>query len=59
MTQFNSVPNVCNCNWKMHESCGVIYFDEVANVVLKGINVTVYTQSISGIVLQNVSSISV
>ena len=39
--------------------CDAIYFDEVANVVLKGINVTVYTPSISGIMFQDVSNISV
>ena len=61
VTQFNSVPEVCNRNSdKMYAKfCNAICFDEVANVVLKGINVTVYTPSISGIVFQNVSSISV
>ena len=61
VTRFNSVPEVCNCNSvNMYaKSCGAIFFDEVANVVLKGINVTVYTPSISGIVSWNVSSISV
>ena len=61
VTRFNSVPKVCNCNSvKMHvKSCNAISFDEVANVVLKGINVTVYTPNISGIVFRNVSSISV
>ena len=61
VTRFNSVPEVCNCNSvNMHaKSCGAISFDEVANVVLKGINVTVYTPSISGIVFWNVSNISV
>ena len=61
VTRFNSVPKVCNCNsGKMYaKSCGAISFDEVANVVLKGINVTVYTPSISGIVFWNVSSTSV
>ena len=61
VTRFNSVPKVCNCNSvNMHaKSCGAISFDEVANVVLKGINVAVYTPSISGIVFRNVSSISV
>ena len=59
--RFNSVPEVCNCNSvNMHaKSCGAISFDEVANVVLKGINVTVYTPSISGIVFRYVSNISV
>ena len=61
VTRFNSVPKVCNCNsGKMHaKSCDAISFDEVANVVLKGIIVTVYTPNISGIVFRNVSSISV
>ena len=61
VTRFNSVPEVCICNSvNMHaKSCGAISFDEVANVVLKGINVTVYTPSISGIVFRYVSSISV
>ena len=60
VTRFNSVPEVCNCkSGKMHAKyCDAIYFDEVANVVLKGINVTVYT-NISGIVFRNVSSISI
>ena len=40
-------------------SCDAISFVEVANVVLKGINVTVYTPSISGIVFRYVSNISV
>ena len=40
-------------------SCSVIYFDEVADVVLKGINVTVLTPNISGIVFLDVSNISV
>ena len=61
VTRFNSVPEVCNCNSSnmYAKSCGAIYFDEVANVVLKGINVTVYTPNISGIVFWNVSSITV
>ena len=60
VTRFNSVPKVCNCkSGIMHESCIAISFDEVANVVLNGINVTVYTPNISGIVFRNVSSISV
>ena len=37
----------------------VLMVHEVANVVLKGINVTAYTPNISGIVFRNVSSISV
>ena len=61
VTRFNSVPKVCNCNSGNVSSisCDAIYFVEVANVVLKGINVTVYTPSISGIVFRNVSNISV
>ena len=60
VTRFNSVPKVCNCkSGIMHESCDAISFDEVANVVLNGINVTVYTPNFSGIVFRNVSSISV
>ena len=61
VTRFNYVPEVCKCySGNMHaKSCDAIYFGEVANVVLKGINVTVYTPNISGIVFQNVSNISV
>ena len=40
-------------------SCSTIYFDEVADVVIKGINVTVYTPNISGIAFLDVSNVSI
>ena len=39
--------------------CDVIHFHKVADVVLKRINVTVYTPNISGIVFFSASNISV
>ena len=39
--------------------CDAISFHEVADVILKGINITVYTPNISGIILSNVTNISV
>ena len=57
VAQFYSFLEVCNCNYNI--SCSAIYFDEVADVVIKGINLTVYTPNISGIAFLDVSNISI
>ena len=61
VAQFHSDLEVSNCDLSniYDKSCDAISFDEVADVVLKGINVTVYTPNISAIVFWNVSNISV
>ena len=61
VTRFNFVPEVCNYDSVLiyDKSCDAISFAEVANVGLKGINVTVHTPNISGIVFQKVSNVSV
>ena len=61
VAQFHSDLEVCNCDSGniYDKSCNAIYFDEVADVALKGINVTVHTPNISGIAFSNVSNISV
>ena len=61
VAQFHSDLEVCNCDSGniYDKSCNAISFDDVADVALKGINVTVRTPNISGIVFWNVSNISV
>ena len=61
VAQFHSLFEVCNCNsGKGYDTfCDVISFDEVADVVLKGINVTVRTPNISGLAFLDVTNISV
>ena len=61
VAQFHFDLEVCNSDsGKIHVMpCDAISFHEVANVILKGINITVYTPNISGIILSNVTNISV
>ena len=63
VAQFNSDIEVCNYDsgnlYDIDKSCDATSFDDVADVLLKGINVTVHTPNISGIVFWNVSNISV
>ena len=57
--KFNSDLEVCNCDSIYDYSCAAINFNDVSDVVLKGMTVTVHTPNISGIVFWNVSNISV
>ena len=61
VAQFHSFLEVWNCNFgeSYDTSCSAISFDEVADTLLKGINVTVNTPNISGIAFLDVSNISV
>ena len=61
VAQFNSDLEVCNCDSGniYDKSCDAISFNDVSDVVLKGINVTVRTSNISGIAFSNASNISV
>ena len=61
VAQFNSDLEVCNCDSGniYDKSCDAISFNDVSDVVLKGINVTVRTPSISGIVFWKVSNMTV
>ena len=61
VAQFHSDLEACNCDSGniYDKSCNAISFDDVTDVALKGINVTVHTPNISGIVFWNVSNISV
>ena len=55
VAQFSSFLEMYNCDSGniYDKSCDAIYFDEVADVVLKGTTVTVHTPNISGIAVQS------
>ena len=61
VVKFPSNLEVCNCHSDniYDETCSAIFFNEVADVVLKGINVTVHTPNISSIVFWAVSNITI
>ena len=60
VAQFNAAPEGCNFDSGeiYDKSCEVLGFYEVADVILKGITVIVYTTNISGIVFWDASNIS-
>ena len=61
VAQFHSDFEICRCDPNTIDCipCDAISFHEVADVIIKGINITVFTSNISGIILSNVSNISV